>query len=223
MIIFPDILVTKIAGRGEEFVLRDFLDRFGVYDNDLAGATRRQRWMDAFRHVALKGTELNDLVAFFERKGFTFSPEELHTVSLDVTLSGPPELFVSYNRQDQLFARKLAHSLVNENQVRVFFDEISISPGDVWVEKLAIAISSCKTAAVCIGKHGMGPWQREEFWSILAEAVGGATTVIPVLFEGGPSPSELPVFLRSRHSVDLRSNWKDGVRLIAEVVSDRRI
>ena len=69
-------------------------------------------------------------------------------------------------------------------------------------------LSTSGAAAVCIGAHGLGAWEREEFAVALDRAANEpGYRVIPVLLPGLPDPvdpSILPPFLALRTWVDLR-------------------
>jgi WD40 repeat protein len=75
---------------------------------------------------------------------------------------------------------------------------------------------------VCVGAHGFSAWHDAE----RIAAIDAATTrrpglVVPVLLPGAPESVELPVFLRSRKCVDLRSEqaWEPGIGQLTEALT----
>src|SRR5690349_20377332 len=91
-------------------------------------------------------------------------------------------------------------------------------PGDVFHEKLELAIRQVGAVIVCIGPHGIGRWQTVEYHGVyerlikLSDAgpnVGFPTTaqlrVIPVLLPGSEQ-QQTPRILRRHAYVDLRES-----------------
>jgi hypothetical protein len=71
------------------------------------------------------------------------------------------DVFLSHNSQDKPQVRALADWL-NKHGVRFFLDERDLEPGDILTDKLGEAIEQSKSAVICIGPNGEGPWHREE-------------------------------------------------------------
>ncbi len=65
-------------------------------------------------------------------------------------------------------------------------------------------IEHIKTAAVFVGKDGIGPWQHMELEAFLREFVSRGCPVIPVLLDYAPEKPQLPIFLRGMTWVDFR-------------------
>ena len=74
-----------------------------------------------------------------------------------------------------------------------------------WQRLLEEQIAGIKTAAVFIGKDGIGPWQRHELEAFLREFANRNCPVIPVLLPYASEKPELPIFLRGMTWVDFRS------------------
>jgi hypothetical protein len=65
-------------------------------------------------------------------------------------------------------------------------------------------IPNIKSAAVFIGKDGIGPWQNLEVEAFLREFVRRNCPVIPVFLPAIHTVPELPVFLKGNTGVDFR-------------------
>ena len=99
------------------------------------------------------------------------------------------------------------------NGLRVWLDEEELTPGRPWQDELEVVIKTARTAAVLIGKNGLGPWEKPEMRACLGEFVNRKLPVIPVLLPDAPTNLELPIFLQSFTWVDLRGGQIDeGVK-----------
>lgn len=114
------------------------------------------------------------------------------------------DIFLSHNSRDKPAVRELAEAL-RARGLKVWLDEWELVPGRPWQEALEEVIETTRSAAVLVGKDGLGPWQDAEMRSCLSEFVDRKLPVIPVLL---PSPLEvevpLPLFLKRFKWVDLR-------------------
>jgi len=82
-------------------------------------------------------------------------------------------------------------------------------PGRPWHEGLEGIIQTARTAAVLVGKDGLGPWEIPEMQACLSEFVDRRLPVIPVLLPDAPTEPELPLFLQEFTWVDLRGGLTD--------------
>ncbi|HYO13388.1 MAG TPA: TIR domain-containing protein [Thermoanaerobaculia bacterium] len=119
------------------------------------------------------------------------------------------DVFLSYNSKDKRAVRQLAQAL-RAQDVRVWLDEDELVPGRPWQDALEEIIQTARTAAVLVGKDGLGPWEIPEMRACLSEFVNRKMPVIPVLLPGAPQKPELPLFLRAFTWVDLRSGPGKG-------------
>lgn len=136
-----------------------------------------------------------------------------------------PLLFLSHAGEEAAAARELARRL-EQAGVPVWLDVERLRPGDRWMESLERALGEATAFAVYVGRSGVARWVGQEVRVALDRSVAEeGFAVIPVLGPGS-DPGELPVFLRQRHWVDLRSGLGDaaGLRELAEVAlgEDRR-
>jgi TIR domain len=103
-----------------------------------------------------------------------------------------------------------------------WLDEWELRPGTPWQRLLEAQISSIKTAAVFVGKDGIGPWQHNELDAFLREFNERGIPVIPVLLLDTPKQPQLPVFLRGMTWVDFRKSDPDPLqRLIWGITGER--
>ena len=68
------------------------------------------------------------------------------------------DVVLIHNSQDKPTVRMLAQAL-KARGLRVWLDEEQLVPGRPWRDELESIIQSSNTAAVLIGKSGIGPWK----------------------------------------------------------------
>jgi tetratricopeptide (TPR) repeat protein len=125
--------------------------------------------------------------------------------------SGECDVFLSHNSKNKPVVIKLANEL-KKRGLKVWLDEWELIPGRPWQEALEEIIQTTRTAAVLVGKDGMGPWEKPEMRASLSEFVDRKLPVIPVLLPEAPKKPQLPLFLRLFTWVDLRKGLtKEGL------------
>jgi hypothetical protein len=124
-------------------------------------------------------------------------------------MDGLFDVFLSHNSKDKPTVRQLAQAL-QKRGLEVWLDEEQLVPGRPWQEALEEIIQTTRTAAVLVGKDGLGPWEIPEMRACLPEFVNRKLPVIPVLLPGAPTKPELPLFLRAFTWVDLRGGLTDA-------------
>ena len=125
------------------------------------------------------------------------------------------DVFLSHSSKDKPAVRQLAQSL-QVRGLKVWLDEEQLVPGRPWQEALEEIIRTSCTAAVLVGKDGLGPWEIPEMRACLSEFVSRRLPVIPVLLPGAPAKPELPLFLRAFTWVDLRNGFsEDGLNRLS--------
>ncbi|HEX4496629.1 MAG TPA: tetratricopeptide repeat protein [Thermoanaerobaculia bacterium] len=118
------------------------------------------------------------------------------------------DVFLSHNSKDKAAVRQIAEKLEGRG-LRVWLDERELPPGVPWQDELETIIKTVRSAAVLVGKDGLGPWEIPEIRACLSEMVDRKLRVIPVLLPGAPSAPQLPLFLRQNTWVDLRGGITD--------------
>lgn len=120
-------------------------------------------------------------------------------------------VFFSHNSKDKPAVRQIAEML-KQRGLKVWLDEWELIPGRPWQEALEEIIQTTRTAAVLVGKDGLGPWEIPEMYGCLSEFVNRKLPVIPVLLPNASKQPDLPLFLKQFTWVDLRSGLtKDGL------------
>ncbi len=118
------------------------------------------------------------------------------------------DVFLSHNSQDKPTVRKLANALKSRG-LKVWLDEWELIPGRRWQDALEQIIKTTRSAAVLVGKDGLGPWEHQEMQALLSEFVKRGLPIIPVLLPSAGKQPELPIFLKLYKWVDLRSGLND--------------
>lgn len=119
------------------------------------------------------------------------------------------DVFLSHNSHDKQAVRKLALAL-RRRGLKVWLDQWALVPGDHSQEGLEKGIAGAKSAAVLIGKDGLGPWEEQEMRACLNEHVARGLPVIPVLLPGAASKPELPLFLKDLNWVELSEPFTEA-------------
>lgn len=118
------------------------------------------------------------------------------------------QVFLSHNGKDKPTVRQLAEAL-KARELEVWLDEWELIPGRPWQDALEEMIKTAKSAAVLVGKDGLGPWEIPEMRGCLSQFVKRNMPVIPVLLPGAPPQPDLPLFLQQFTWVDLRGGLTD--------------
>ena len=121
------------------------------------------------------------------------------------------DVFLCHNSADKPAVREIAQMLVKEG-IKPWLDEEQIPPGTRWQKALGDQIESIKSAAVFVGRNGIGPWQDEEIQALISEFMRRKCPVIPTVLLGATKTPELPWTLRNRHRVDFRVSEPDPLK-----------
>jgi hypothetical protein len=118
------------------------------------------------------------------------------------------DVFLSHNGKDKPAVKTLGTALKQRGLV-VWLDEWELRPGLTWQDALEEIVVGCKSATVCFGASGVGPWEEPEMQALLRRFVnekkaGNIVPIIPVLLPGAPPDVKLPLFLEAFTWVDLR-------------------
>jgi serine/threonine protein kinase/GTPase SAR1 family protein len=111
------------------------------------------------------------------------------------------DVFLCYNPADQVAIIDIGKRL-KEQGILPWLDKWELQPGRSWQRSLEQQIGQIKSAAVFVGKEGIGPWQQQELEVFLREFVKRDCPVIPVILSDAPQKPELPLFLESIRWVD---------------------
>ena len=105
------------------------------------------------------------------------------------------DVFLCHNVEDKAAVKKIGEQL-QEQGILPWLDEWELRPGLPWQRILGEQIGQIKSAAVFVGKSGIGPWQQFELEAFLREFVERKCPVIPVLLPDAPLQPQLPIFLK---------------------------
>ena len=124
-------------------------------------------------------------------------------------------VFLSYAREDAASARRLRADLTALG-VDIWFDEISLLPGQNWHLEIQQAIRSADFFVLILSefsvtKRGVVQSELREALDVMREMPEGAVFIVPVRIEPVEPDHKL---LRTIHRVDLFDNWEEGVRRI---------
>ncbi len=138
-----------------------------------------------------------------EHRAGTSKPQRLAEEPDSVTAEKPFDVFLSHNSKNKPAVIELGGKL-RDRGLRVWLDEWELVPGRDWQKALEEVIDTAKSAAVLVGKDGLGPWEERETRGCLSQFVERGMPVIPVLLPGAPRKPNLPLFLTGLTWVDLR-------------------
>jgi len=133
------------------------------------------------------------------------------------------DVFLCHKGIDKPAVKKIGEQLKVEGLLP-WLDEWELRPGLPWQPALEHQIEHIKSAAVFVGKDGLGPWQQMELEAFLREFVDRGCPVIPVLLDYAPDKPQLPIFLRGMEWVDFRKSDPEPLeRLIWGITGTRRM
>ena len=118
--------------------------------------------------------------------------------------------------------RKIADDLENQG-IKPWLDEKDIRPGTSWQTALGEQIESITSAAVFVGKSGIGPWQNEEIQALLNQFTRRKCPVIPVVLPSATATPRLPWTLENRHWVDFRKTSPDPLKQLIWGITGKKL
>lgn len=133
---------------------------------------------------------------------------ELNTLA-EKAQQGEFDVFLCHNSQDKEQVLEIGRRLKDRN-ILPWLDEWVVPPGRSWLEQIQRQMDHVKSAAVFIGKNGLGPWQEKEVDLLILQLVHRNIPIIPVILRGCPDePHQLPPFLRPMQAIDFRKDDQD--------------
>jgi TIR domain/Phage-integrase repeat unit len=131
------------------------------------------------------------------------------------------DVFLCYNSKSRTIVKKVGEQLKEEG-ISPWLDEWELPPGMPWQRLLEKQIGQIKSAAVFVGKDGVGPWQQLEIEGFLREFVRRKCPVIPVLLADALRKPKLPLFLAGMTWVDFRRQDVDPMRQLIWGITGKR-
>ncbi|MGZ3609991.1 MAG: WD40 domain-containing protein [Ktedonobacteraceae bacterium] len=135
--------------------------------------------------------------------------------------TGDFDVFLCHHGIDKSDVKKVGEKL-KEQGILPWLDEWELRPGISWQRLLEERIEQIKSAAVFVGKNGIGPWQQLELEAFLREFVNRGSPVIPVLLSDTPDEPQLPLFLKGMTWVDFRKQEPDPMRQLIWGITGER-
>jgi formylglycine-generating enzyme required for sulfatase activity len=122
-----------------------------------------------------------------------------------------PEVFLSYNQEDQGAVEILARQL-REVGIEPWMDYKDWIFGPRLMGEIKTVLDQCRICLVFIGAKGVKPWQKPEIQAAIYNRVSaGGFNVIPVLLPGADREglSDLPAFVQSEQWVEFPESLDD--------------
>ncbi|HMI92446.1 MAG TPA: TIR domain-containing protein [Polyangiales bacterium] len=113
------------------------------------------------------------------------------------------DVFLCHNGADKHTVKQIGRALKAKG-ILPWLDEWELPPGQPWQALLERQIGTIRSAAVFVGRAGMGPWQEREVDALLRAFVNRQAPIIPVLLSDAPTVPVLPTFLGAMTWVDFR-------------------
>jgi hypothetical protein len=136
-------------------------------------------------------------------------------------VTGDFDVFLCHNFEDKPQVKEIGEKL-KEHGILPWLDEWELPPGRPWQPLLEKQIGKIKSAAVFVGKRGIGPWQHQELDAFLREFVRRGCPVIPVILDCAPEEPQLPIFLQGITWVDFREKVPDPMERLRWGISGER-
>jgi WD40 repeat protein len=174
-----------------------------VQDMNIAANIERDRVASAFVKDSLSSTS-------FASEGHAF---DFATPLLKSKIKiGDYDIFLCHNTEDKPQVKKLGKYLMDKFGILPWLDEWELRPGLRWQHLLEQQIGQIRSAAVFVGKDGIGPWQHMELEAFLSEFVRRGCPIIPILLPDAPIKPQLPIFLRGLTWIDFRKQDPDPMK-----------
>lgn len=113
-----------------------------------------------------------------------------------------PTLFLSHNKSDKRFVRRLAHNL-ELHGVKVWVDEAEIRVGDSLIQRISDGLLGAQFLGVVLSQNSVtSSWvQRELEIATTREISGHRVCVLPILYKD----CDIPIFLQGKLYADFRN------------------
>ncbi|HEV7615637.1 MAG TPA: TIR domain-containing protein [Solirubrobacterales bacterium] len=137
---------------------------------------------------------------------------------------GEFDVFLAHNSGDKEVVKRIAENLRSYG-VNPSIDDEQVPPGRWFQDYIERAIGMVSSAAIIIGREGLGPWEAVELKSFIAECVENGLPVIPVLLPDGEIPDELK-FLKQLSWVQFEESVDDEPalqRLLWGITGERQV
>jgi len=121
------------------------------------------------------------------------------------------KVFISYSRQDNTFAHRLAQDLRNAGQT-VWMDVSTLRAGQDWADEIDRAVRACDALILVVSPDSMkSEWVSKE--TILAMNL--KKSIVPVICR----QTDLPVHLVDIQYIDFQGRYNEALRQLVQVLS----
>jgi uncharacterized protein YbaR (Trm112 family) len=132
------------------------------------------------------------------------------------------DVFLCYNKRNKSKVKEIGEKL-KEYGILPWLDEWELRPGFPWQRLLEQQIEKIKSAAVFVGRDGIGPWEQMEFEAFLRQFVNLHCPVIPVILGNVAKQPILPPLLEGNTWVDFRQPDPDPMKQLIWGITGKRI
>jgi len=120
------------------------------------------------------------------------------------------DVFLSHNSKDKDEVKKISDQL-EKLGVLPWMDTRDLHPGNNIIEEIQKNIQNIRTAAVFIGKDGVGPWQNIEWQTYFHLLQEKKANIIPVILPNVDDEPKLPPFLQPFRRVFFNKSYPYGL------------
>lgn len=122
------------------------------------------------------------------------------------------DVFLAHNSVDKNEVLEICNALMSQG-IHPWLDSEQIPPGQWFQDVIQSVIPRVKSAAILIGRHGIGRWQALELRAFISQCVERNIPVIPVLLpHTGGIPQEL-LFLRELNYVSFEGGTQNDAAI----------
>ena len=114
------------------------------------------------------------------------------------------DVFLAHHSADKPFVREI-NTKLKQHGLKTWIDEEQILPGRSFQKAIQQAIPIVKTAAIILGKDGIGRWQNWEIEVLFSQLVTANKIVIPVLLPGLDEVPEDLLFLQQLRWINFKN------------------
>jgi hypothetical protein len=119
------------------------------------------------------------------------------------------KIFLSYSRQDEAFARKMAIWMAKTLNLGVWIDVDDIQPGVKWSAAIQDGLDNCEVMVVIVSPEAMQSVNVEDEWQYFIDL---GKPVVPILLRSAPIPYQLRRIQYIDFSV--REEYNESLRLL---------
>jgi tetratricopeptide (TPR) repeat protein len=132
------------------------------------------------------------------------------------------DVFLAHHSADKPFVRVI-NTKLKQHGLKTWIDEDQIPPGRSFQQEIQQAIPIVKTAAIILGKDGIGRWQNWEIQAFFSQLVTANKIVIPVLLPGLDKVPEDLLFLQQLRWINFNNvEDSDSLELLIWGITGKR-